>query len=111
MTQKRYNGEHTGLGTGRMSYVESISSLLYTIIVGGIFVFIFIYLYDLLFGEKQDKQIRKIQKYFRNENVQKIEVLEHQPKKFTLYQVKTAKETKRVKIKPGYKVVKMVAKK
>lgn len=91
--------------------MELISSLLYTIIVGGFFVFIFIYLYDLLFGEKQDKQIRKIYKYYRNENVQKVEMLEHQPKKFTLYQVKTDKETKRVKIKPGYKVIKMIPKK
>ncbi len=79
--------------------------------VGGLFVFIFIYLYDWLFGEKQDKQIRKIHKYYRNETVQKVEMLEHQPKKFTLYQVKTTKETRRVKIKPGYKVVKMVPKK
>lgn len=91
--------------------MESISSLLYTIFVGGIFVYIFIYLYDLLSGEKQEKQIRKIHKYYRKEDVQKVEMLEHQPKKFTLYQIKTAKETKRVKIKPGYKVVKMVPKK
>lgn len=94
-----------------MYHVELLSSLFYTIIVGGIFVFIFIYLYDLLFGEKQQKQIRKIQKYYRQENIKKIELLEHQPKKYTLYQVKTDKETKRVKIKPGYKVVKMVKKK
>jgi hypothetical protein len=91
--------------------VELLSSLFYTIIVGGVFVFIFIYLYDLLFGEKQQKQIRKIQKYYRQENIKKIELLEHLPKNFTLYQVKTDKETKRVKIKPGYKVVKMVKKK
>jgi hypothetical protein len=91
--------------------VELFSSLIYTIIVGGAFIFIFIYIYDWLFGEKQEKQIRKIQKYYRNENVQKIEMLEHQPKKFTLYQVRTDKETKRVKLKPGYKVIKMVAKK
>jgi hypothetical protein len=94
-----------------MYHVELLSSLFYTIIVGGIFVFIFIYLYDLLFGEKQQKQIRKIQNYYRQENIKKIELLEHQPKKYTLYQVKTDKETKRVKIKPGYKVVKMVKKK
>lgn len=91
-----------------MSY---ISSILYTIIVGGLFIFVFIYLYDWLFGEKREKQIRKIHKYFRNENVQKVEILEHQPKKYTLYQVKTDKETKRLKIKPGYKVIKMVQKK
>ncbi|MFP7298069.1 hypothetical protein [Neobacillus niacini] len=91
--------------------MELLSSLLYTIIVGGIFVWVFIYLYDWLFGEKQPKQIRKIQKYYRHEKIKKIDMLEHQPKKFTLYQVKTDKETKRVKIKPGYKVVKMVKKK
>ncbi|MEH7113884.1 hypothetical protein V7124_16035 [Neobacillus niacini] len=88
-----------------------ISSILYTIIVGGLFIFVFIFLYDWLFGEKREKQIRKIHKYFRNENVQKVEILEHLPKKYTLYQVKTGKETKRVKIKPGYKVIKMVQKK
>jgi hypothetical protein len=91
--------------------VELFSSLIYTIIVGSAFIFIFIYIYDWLFGEKQEKQIRKIQKYYRNEYVQKIEMLEHQPKKFTLYQIRTDKETKRVKLKPGYKVIKMVAKK
>jgi len=94
-----------------MSDVEVISSLIYTIIVGGLFIFIFIYLYDWLFGEKQEKQIRKIYKHFAKENIQKVEMLEHQPKKYTLYQVKSDRETKRVKIKPGYKVVKMVSKK
>jgi hypothetical protein len=93
-----------------MSDVEYISSLIYTIIVGGLFIFIFIYLYDWLFGEKQEKQIRKIYKHYAKENVQKVEIIEHQPKIFTLYQVKTDKETKRVKIKPGYKVVKLVSK-
>lgn len=91
--------------------MELISSLIYSVIVGGIFIFIFKYIYDWLFGEKQEKQIQKLQKYYRNENVQKVEMLEHQPKKFTLYQVITDKETKRVKIKPGYKVVKLVVKK
>ncbi|WHX98254.1 hypothetical protein [Neobacillus sp. DY30] len=90
--------------------MESILSLLYTIIVGGIFVYIFIYLYDWLFGEKQEKQIRKIHNYYRKEGVQKVEMLEHQPKQFTLYQVKTTKETKRLKIKPGYKIIKVVPK-
>jgi hypothetical protein len=94
-----------------MSEVEFISSLIYTIIVGGLFILIFIYLYDWLYGEKQEKQIRKIHKHYAKENVKKVEMLEHQPKKFTLYQVKTAMETKRVKIKPGYKVVNMVSKK
>jgi hypothetical protein len=87
-----------------------LSSLIYTTIIGGVFIFIFIYLYDWLYGEKQEKQIRKIHKYYRQENVQKVEMLEHQPKKFTLYRIKTDKDTKRVKIKPGYKVVKMVSK-
>jgi phosphate/sulfate permease len=94
-----------------MSNVEVISSLIYTVIVGGLFIFIFMYLYDWLFGEKQEKQIRKIHKYYAKENIQKVEMLEHQPKKFTLYQVKSDRETKRVKIKPGYKVVKMISKK
>ncbi|MBY0148002.1 hypothetical protein [Neobacillus niacini] len=91
--------------------MEVISSLIYTVIVGGLFIFIFMYLYDWLFGEKHEKQIRKIHKYYAKENIQKVEMLEHQPKKFTLYQVKSDRETKRVKIKPGYKVVKMVSKK
>ncbi|MCM3691279.1 hypothetical protein [Neobacillus niacini] len=91
--------------------MELLSSFIYTITVGGVFVVIFIYLNDLLFGEKQQKQILKIQKYYRQENIIKIELLEQQPKKYTLYQVKTDKETMRVKIKPGYKVVKMVKKK
>lgn len=94
-----------------MSDVEVISSLIYTIIVGGLFIFIFMYLYDWLFGEKQEKQIRKIHKHYAKENIQKVEMVEHKPKKFTLYQVKTDNETKGVKIKPGYKLVKMVSKK
>jgi hypothetical protein len=91
--------------------VTYISSILYTLVIGGLFILVFIFIFDLLFGEKQEKQIRKLHKYYRKENVQKVEMLEHQPKKFTLYQVKTDKETKRVKVKPGYKVVKMVSNK
>ena len=91
--------------------METISSLIYTIIVGSIFIFIFIFLYDWLFGEKQEKQIQKIHKYFHKDQVQKVEMLEHQPKKFTMYKVKTESETKRVKIKPGYKVINIVKKK
>jgi hypothetical protein len=94
-----------------MYFVKVLVSLLYTIIVGGIFIYICIIAYDFLYGEKQEKQIRKIHKYYRKETIKKIEMLEHEPKKFTLYQVKTDKETKRIKLKPGYKVVKMVAKK
>lgn len=91
--------------------MEIISSLLYTIIVGGFFIFLFIYAYDFFYGEKQEKQIRKIHKYYRKENIKKVELLEHQPKKFSLYHVKTDKETKKVKLKPGYKVVKIIPKK
>jgi hypothetical protein len=94
-----------------MYLVSALTSILYTIIIGGVFVSLCIFAYDLLYGEKQEKQIRKIHKYFRNETIKKIDKLEHEPKKFTLYQVKTDKETKRIKLKPGYKVVKMVAKK
>ncbi|WP_248736266.1 hypothetical protein [Neobacillus rhizosphaerae] len=88
-----------------------IYSLLYTTIIGAIFVYLLIFTYDLLYGEKQEKQIKKIQKYFRNETINKIEQIEHEPKKHTIYQIQTEKETKRVKIKPGYKVVKLVPKK
>ena len=88
-----------------------LSSLLYSIIIGFIFVYLCIFAYDLLYGEKKEKQIRKIHKYLRKETIKKIDLLEHEPKKFTLYQVKTDKETKKIKLKPGYKVVKMVAKK
>lgn len=88
-----------------------ISSILYSLLIGGVFIFVFIYLYDFLFGEKQEKQIRKIHNYYQKENIKKVEMLEHQPKKFTMYQVKTDKETKKVKIKPGYKVIKIVPKK
>jgi hypothetical protein len=88
-----------------------ISSFIYTLLIGGSFIFLFIYLYDFLFGEKSDKQIRKIHKHLRKENINKVELIEHQPKKFSIYQVKTDKETKKVKVKPGYKVINIVPKK
>jgi quinol-cytochrome oxidoreductase complex cytochrome b subunit len=94
-----------------MSHLQVLSSLLYTLIVGAIFVFIFIFIHDLLYGEKPEKQQKKIQKYFKNETIKKIEMVERQPRKFTIYQVKTDKETKRLKLKPGYKVVRLVPKK
>lgn len=99
------------LNTERMFRLQGLSSLLYTLIIGGFFVYICIIAYDFLYGEKHEKQIKKIHKYFSKETIQKVEMLEHQPKQFTLYQIKTDKETKRVKLKPGYKVVKMVQKK
>ncbi|MCH6267306.1 hypothetical protein [Neobacillus citreus] len=88
-----------------------LSSLLYTLVVGAIFVYVFIFLYDVFYGEKQEKQEKKIRKYYKNESIQKIDLVEHQPRKYTIYQLKTDKETKRVKLKPGYKVVKLVPKK
>jgi hypothetical protein len=91
--------------------VNFLSSLLYTLFVGAIFVYIFVFVYDLLYGEKHDKQRKKIQKYFKNETIKEMAIIEHQPRKFTIYQVKTDKENKRVKVKPGYKVVKLVSKK
>jgi predicted PurR-regulated permease PerM len=94
-----------------MLFVSVVSSLLYTLIVGSLFVFIFIIFYDFFYGEKKEKQIRKIHKHFSKENIKKVELLDHQPKKFSLYQIKTDKETKRIKLKPGYKIVKLVAKK
>lgn len=91
--------------------VSFLSSVLYTFIIGGIFVSLFIFAYDLLFGEKKEKQERKIYKHFRKETIKKIEILEHQPRKFTLYQVITENGKKKVKLKPGYKVVNIVKKK
>lgn len=88
-----------------------LSSLLYTLVVGAIFVYVFIFLYDVFYGEKQEKQEKKIRKYYKNESIQKIDLVEHQPRKYTIYQLKTDKETRRVKLKPGYKVVKLIPKK
>lgn len=86
-------------------------SLLYTVIIGGVFVYLFIFAYDFLYGEKKEKQERKIYKHFRKETIKKIDLLEHQPRKFTLYKVETNNGTKKVKLKPGYKVVNIVKKK
>jgi hypothetical protein len=91
-----------------MSFVYS---LIYTVLIGGVFVYLFIFVYDLLFGEKHEKQTRKIHKYFRNDTIKKIDLLEHVPRKFTMYQVVTDKGTQKIKLKPGYKVVRMVNKK
>jgi len=88
-----------------------VYSLIYTVLVGGVFVYLFIFAYDLLFGEKHEKQTRKIHKYFRKEKITKINMLDHVPRKFTMYQVVTDKGTQKVKLKPGYKVVKIVNKK
>lgn len=74
------------------------------------FIYLFIVAYDFLYGEKHEKQNKKILKYFRKETIKKIDMLEHQPRKFTMYQVITNNGTKKVKIKPGYKVINMVAK-
>lgn len=85
--------------------------MLYYAIIGAIFVYICIFVYDLLYGEKKEKQERKIHKHFRKETIKKIEILEHEPRKFTLYQVVTTNGTKKVKLKPGYKVVNIVKRK
>lgn len=90
---------------------NTIATLIYTVIVGGIFVYLSIIAYDFLYGEKPEKQLKKINKYFRNETITDVKVLEREPKNYTLYQIKTDGETKRIKLKPGYKVVKMVQKK
>lgn len=87
-----------------------LSSILYTLIVGAIFVYLFIFLYDLFYGEKQDKQEKKIRKYFKNETLKKIDLIERVPHQYTIYQVITDKETKRLKLMPGYKVVKLIPK-
>src|SRR3954466_11422093 len=94
-----------------MSTLSFLYSAFYTIIIGAVFIYLFIFAYDLFYGEKREKQSKKIHKYFKNETIQKIDMLEHQPRKFTMYQVTTNNGTKRIKLKPGYKVVKMVSKK
>ncbi|MEH7072687.1 hypothetical protein [Neobacillus drentensis] len=85
-------------------------SAFYTLIIGAVFIFLFILAYDLLYGEKPAKQTKKIHKYFRNESIKKIDVLESLPRKFTLYQVTTNHGVMKIKMKPGYKVIKIVSK-
>lgn len=88
-----------------------LSSILYSIIVGIPLIIAVIFAYDFLYGEKREKQIRKIEKRFAKQGVQKIDMLDHQPNKFTLFQVKTQSGTEKIKLKPGYKFVKIVKKK
>ncbi len=68
------------------------------------------YTYDLLFGEKRDKQLKKLEKRFAKQGVIKIDVLDYQPKQFTIFQVKTNSGTEKIKMKPGYRIVKLVKK-
>jgi hypothetical protein len=95
----------------RMSFMSLISSAIYTLMVGGLFIWIFKVIYEYFYGENQEKQIRKIHKVYKKENISKVELLDHQPKKYSLYRIKTANETKKIKMKPGYKIVKLVKKK
>jgi hypothetical protein len=88
-----------------------LSSILYTLLVGIPLLVVVIFTYDLLYGEKREKQLRKIEKRFAKQGVVKIEVLDHQPKKFTLFQVKTNTGNEKIKMKPGYKFVKIIKKK
>ncbi|MBV7506526.1 hypothetical protein KW850_14775 [Bacillus sp. sid0103] len=85
-------------------------SALYSLFVGAIFILLIIVAYDFLYGEKKEKQTKKIHKYFQKETIKKIDVLEHQPRKFTMYQVTTNNGVQKIKMKPGYKVIKMVSK-
>jgi hypothetical protein len=85
-------------------------STLYTLIIGALFIYLFIFAYDFLYGEKHDKQMKKIHKHFRKETIKKIDRLEHQPRKFTMYQVTTNTGTKKIKLKPGYKMINIVSK-
>lgn len=93
-----------------MSTLSFLYSAFYTLIIGAVFIFLFIKAYDLLYGEKPEKQTKKIRRYFQKENIKKIDRLEHQPRKFTMYLVTTNNGTKKIKMKPGYKVVNMVSK-
>jgi hypothetical protein len=94
-----------------MSNLSLLNSALYTIIIGALFIYLFIFAYDFLFGEKHEKQNKKIHKHYRKEIIKKITMLEHQPRKFTMYQVITNNGAKKIKIKPGYKVINIVSKK
>lgn len=98
----------TQKGSSPLTYLYS---LLYTIVIGGLFIYLFLFVYDLFNGEKPERQIRKIHKYFKNETIKKIDMLEHEPKKFTIYQITFENEKKKIKMKPGYKVIKLVPKK
>lgn len=91
--------------------LSNLLSIIDSIIVGGIFVYVFIFVYDLFYGEKPEKQMKKIRQYFRKEAIKKIDMLKREPKKYTTYQITLEKEKIRIKMKPGYKVVKLVAKK
>lgn len=93
-----------------MSTLSFLYSTFYTLIIGAVFIFLLIIAYDFLYGEKHEKQTKKIHRYFRKESIKKIDRLEHQPRKFTMYQVTTNYGTKKIKMKPGYKVVNMVSK-
>jgi hypothetical protein len=88
-----------------------IYSILYTFIIGVPFIYLLLITYDLLYGEKREKQLKKIEKRFAKQGIVKIDVLDHQPKKFTLFQIKTKAGTEKIKMKPGYKFVKIVKKK
>ncbi|WP_026567308.1 hypothetical protein [Bacillus sp. UNC41MFS5] len=85
-------------------------SAFYTLIIGAVFILFFIFAYDLLYGEKHEKQTKKLHKYFRKDTIKKIDILERQPRKFTMYQVTTNNGVQKIKMKPGYKVIKIVSK-
>lgn len=87
-----------------------MTSILYTFIVGIPLLFVVMYTYDLLYGEKRDKQLKKLKRRYAKQGVVKIDVLDHQPKNFTIFQIKTNVGTEKIKMKPGYKIVKLVKK-
>ncbi|ULT54579.1 hypothetical protein L1999_15560 [Neobacillus drentensis] len=91
--------------------MTALTSALYYIVIGAVFIYFSIYAYDFFNGEKPEKQIKKIHKHFRKETIKKIDLLEVEPRKYTLYQVTLENSIKKVKLKPGYKVVNIVAKK
>jgi hypothetical protein len=113
----RYNGFLTTLRRDllyclieRVSHLSFLYSVLYTLSIGAVFIFLLILAYDFLYGEKSEKQTKKIHKYFRKETIKKIDRMEHHPRKFTMYLVTTNNGVKKIKMKPGYKVINMVSK-
>jgi hypothetical protein len=88
-----------------------ITSVLHYVVLGAVFIYIFIYAYDFFYGEKPEKQIKKIHQYFRKETIKTIDRLEVVPRNYTLYQITLESGKKKLKLKPGYKVVTIVPKK
>ncbi|WP_174731622.1 hypothetical protein [Mesobacillus harenae] len=86
--------------------VNFISSFIYILIVGFLFIYVFKIIYDFLYGENHEKQKKKLHKYFKDEQIKSIEIIEHHPRNRTLFLIKTNKYSKQMTLKPGYRIEK-----